>query len=926
MFTPSRVPDGGSETMGVWAVAVNSKHKIAKAITRESVLITLRYGKMDESYVICSVKKILPALLILCASLLPIYSNNFSAQENLTIYGTWQCLDSTEISVPGRMPGSLYNSLLRGAVIPDPFVGTNEDSVQWVSEMDWVFTSTPFDAAENFEDYDLLFLKDVQLYCSITLNGVVLGETDNAFRNWSYSLKSTLKSTDNILTFSFKSPTHNVNKMGGVEQHRTPQFAFGWDWALKLIDFSIGRIDLEKSRTEENIYIDNLTLVTDTIYGSTAKGFVMWDISGDLSETVVLRWALTNESGAVVASANFSNTSGIIKSPFTIENTDLWWTHDLGKPSLHTLEVVAVGKNGLLALEKKTVGIRTLKLDTSEDEKGAKFQWVLNNVPFFAGGANVVPADILKFRINSLEEREIVKNAVAANMNTLRVWGGGNYASDNFMEACDEMGVLVWQDFMFACAMYPGNEGFIESIQHEATDQTLRLRHHPSLAMWCGNNEVSEGWERWGWQDGLSEEEITEKEIAYSEIFENILPSTVSLYDDAPYWPSSPLLGRGDPDFKNRGDAHDWGIWHDGYAFDSLWARVPRFMSEFGFQSFPERSTWETVVLSDTLDRHSSEVIAHEKHSRGFAIIDKYLENSYGDFSEGVSYEEWAYVTQVLQAKGISDGVRAARLNQDFCSGSLVWQLNDCWPVASWSSIDAHGKWKLLHYELKKAFAPTLLYGKWNHLGNKPRLEIGLVANPSKHGEIQIPGTVRVSVVNFDGTEAFMSEHPLNLTPGRAQWITLDNVPYYDNMKNIDPTSSFVQLSWIDATCENAQTCQIKASATVFAALPKELKLEDVPVHVKPFTGGNSESEFVLYEVSSSAFCKDVQLTATTLGNFEMNGFDLLPGEKRIVKFTPHSIINWAPELAVGGTSKLKPKALFVRAISLNNVVKTTSP
>ena len=881
---------------------------------------------MDESYVICRVKKTLPVLLILCASLTVIGSLNFSAQENLTINGTWQCIDSTEISVPGRMPGSLYNSLLREGMIPDPFVGTNEDSVQWVSEMDWVYTSDPFDAPENFEDYDLLFLKDVQLYCGITLNGVVLGETNNAFRNWSYSLKSSLMSTDNIFTFTFRSPTHSANKMGGVEQHRTPQFAFGWDWALKLIDYSVGRIDLKKSRTEENIYIDNLTLVTDTIYGSTAKGYVMWDISGDLSEAVVLRWALTNESGDVVASENFSKTPGIIKSPFTIENTDLWWTHDLGKPSLHTLEVIAVAENGLLALEKKTVGIRTLKLDTSEDKKGAKFQWILNNVPFFAGGANVVPADILKFRINSLEERAIVKNAVAANMNTLRVWGGGNYASDNFMEACDEMGVLVWQDFMFACAMYPGNKEFLESIQHEATDQTLRLRHHPSLAMWCGNNEVSEGWERWGWQDGLSEEKITEKEKAYSEIFENILPSIVSLYDDAPYWPSSPLLGRGDPDFKNRGDAHDWGIWHDGYSFDSLWARVPRFMSEFGFQSFPERSTWETVVLSDTLDRLSSDVIAHEKHSRGFAIIDKYLESSYGDFSEGFSYEEWAYVTQVLQAKGISDGVRAARLNQDFCAGSLVWQLNDCWPVASWSSIDAHGKWKLLHHELKKAFAPTLLYGKWNHQGDKPRLEIGLVANPSIQGEIQNPGTVRVTVVNFDGTESFMSEHPLKLTPGRAQWITLDNVPYFDSKKHIEPTSSFVQLSWIDDTCENAQTCQIKASATVFAALPKELKLEDVPVLVKPFTGGNSESEFVLYEVSSSAFSKDVQLTATTLGNFDVNGFDLLPGEKRIVKFTPHTIINWAPERAVGGTSTLKPKALFVRAISLNNVLKTTSP
>ena len=256
----------------------------------------------------------------------------------------------------------------------------------------------------------------------------------------------------------------------------------------------------------------------------------------------------------------------------------------------------------------------------------------------------------------------------------------------------------------------------------------------------------------------------------------------------------------------------------------------------------------------------------------------------------------------------------------------MVWQLNDCWPVASWSSIDAHGKWKLLHHELKKAFAPTLLYGKWNHLGRKPSLEIGLVANPSIHGEIQIPGTVFVSVVNFDGTVAYMSEHPLNLTPGRAQWISLDKVPYINNRKNIDPASSFVKLSWIDDTCENPQTCSIKASATVFAALTKELKLEDIPVIVKPFTGGNKDSEFVLYEVSSSAFTKDVQLIATTPGNFEMNGFDLLPGEKRIVKFTPHSIRAWAPELFVGGASKLKSKALFVSAISLNNVIKTTSP
>ena len=868
-------------------------------------------------------KKILPALLILCASL---HLSHVSAQTPLPLKGNWQCLDSTEISIPGWMPGSLYNTMLRESIIPDPFIGTNEDSVQWVSNLNWLFTSNPFDAPENFDDYDLLILKDVQLYCRITLNGILLGETDNAFRNWSFNLKSSLKSTDNILTLSFESPTHSVSRMGRVEQHRTPQFAYGWDWALKLIDFSVGRIELAKSQSKGNVKIKHLTLNTDTIFGSTAQGYVSWDISGDLSEAVILRWALTNESGTVVASDNFSKVSGEIRSPFTIEDADLWWTHDLGEPSLHTLEVVAVGKEGLLAREKKVVGIRTLNLDTSEDDKGAKFQWILNNVPFFAGGANVIPADIIKSRISSTEEIAIVRNAVAANMNTLRIWGGGDYASDDFMEACDEMGVLVWHDFMFACAMYPGNESFLESVLHEATYQTLRLRHHPSLAMWCGNNEVSEGWQRWGWQDGLSEEEIAKKEMAYSYIFENILPSAVNLYDDAPYWPSSPLLGRGDPDFKNRGDAHDWGIWHDGYAFDSLWARVPRFMSEFGFQSFPERSTWKTVVMSDTLDRLSSDVITHEKHSRGFSIIDKYLENSYGDFSDGYSYEEWSYITQVLQAKGISDGVRAARLNQNFCSGSLVWQLNDCWPVASWSSIDSQGKWKLLHHELKKAFAPTLLYGRWNHDGSKPSLEIGLVANPSRYGNIKIPGKIRVSVVNFDGSVVFTSDHKVPLTPGQPQWLSLNKIPYLDSRKNIDPTSSFVQLSWIDDTCEDSQTCPLIASATVFATNPKELKLQDVPVIVIPLKGENNESESVFFEVSSSAFSKDVQLTATTPGNFEINGFDLLPGEKRTVKFTPHSIKTWAPELAVGGSSELKPEALFVRAISLNNVVQTTSP
>tara|TARA_B110000459_G_C16610537_1_gene495863 strand:+ start:550 stop:2961 length:2412 start_codon:yes stop_codon:yes gene_type:complete len=803
-------------------------------------------------------------------------------------------------------------------MIPDPFIGVNEEVVQWVSEMDWEFTSDPFNNPDSSENFDLLKLEGIQLYCNVALNGVELGSTNNAFKDWEFGLNSSLKTTDNIFTLTFKSPL----KLGSVENHRSPQFAFGWDWALKLVDFSVENISLYTKTTTSELLIKNLNLETDSIIGTTAMGHVSWDVSGDLSKAVILKWALTNESGEVVVSSNFQKTTGTVKSSFKIENAELWWTHDLGKPSLHTLEVIAVGENGLLAREKKTVGIRTLTLDTSEDEIGAKFQWTLNNIPFFAGGANVVPADIIKSRISSSEERSLVRNAVLANMNTLRIWGGGDYASDEFMDACDEMGVLVWHDFMFACAMYPGDNDFLSSVLHEAIGQTIRLRHHPSLAMWCGNNEVSEGWQRWGWQDGLSEKDISKKEKAYTEIFENILPSTVNKYDDAPYWPSSPLLGRGDSEFKNRGDAHDWGIWHDGYSFDSLWSRVPRFMSEFGFQSFPEKSTWETVVPGDTLNRFSEEVLTHEKHIRGFSIIDKYLEVSYGDFSSGYSYEEWAYITQLIQAKGISDGVRAARLNQDFCYGSLVWQLNDCWPVASWSSIDAHGKWKLLQHELKKAFAPQLLYGRWVEEG----LEVGIVSNPSRNGNLEIPGHLRVSVVNFDGSIAYTSDHELSISPGKAKWITLDKIPFMNNRKNIHPTSSFIQLSWLDETCSDFKSCPAVTSATVYGVLPKELKLEDVPVIVKPFIGGDYDSDFALFEVSASAFSKDVQLTATTSGNFNINGFDLLPGEKRIVKFTRHNIRVYATELAPGGSSEMKEKALFVKAISLNNVLKSTFP
>ena len=874
--------------------------------------------------VFCHVKKILLNLLLLCV----VFTNVTYAQTALGLQGTWQCLDSVEINVPGRLPGSLYNALLIDGVIADPFVGTNEDSIQWVSHMDWSFTSHAFDLSELDLNSEFLEIGQVLTYSVWSLNGVNIGTTNNAFHMWKFDFKSLLKPTGNIIEIIFKSPhkraetfiSNASHPLPGDAQravHRSPQFAFGWDWAMSLVDNSVGSINILQSNTKHPLQIKQLDVITDRIELGTATGRVRWVIEGESDEKLVLRWALTNPEGQMVAAGKLNHGKGMVEVRFDIKNADLWWTHDLGTPSLHTLEVVAVGQGKLMAREKINVGLRTLQLDTTEDERGATFRWILNNVPIFAGGANVVPADLILHRIRNSEEVRLVENAVAANMNTLRVWGGGSYASDAFMNACDELGVLVWHDFMFACAMYPGDDEFINSVTEEALYQTQRLRHHPSLAMWCGNNEVSEGWARWGWKDGLTSDEIANIQSSYNNVFEDLLPSIVAEFDDAPYWSSSPSLGRGDADFVKWGDAHDWGIWHDGYAFDSLWTRVPRFMSEFGFQSFPEKSTWETVVSDADFNRESESVIAHEKHARGFDIIDSYLNKTHGNGFDSLPYEQWSYLTQVIQANGISEGVKAARLNQDFCSGSLVWQLNDCWPVASWSSIDAHGKWKLLHHSLKTAFAPTLLFGRWNTDGRKPILEVGLVSNPTREKFKEIQGMLHVSVVGFNGEEISVSEHPFNLTPGKPAWTELENIL----SRKVDPTQSFIQLSWKDVACEDTSNCQQSASAVVWAVLPKDLNLEKTEITVRNGPEMYSENNSTQYIIESPVFAKDVQLTCNASGNFNINGFDLLPGEKKTVIFTPHKLETWAPEFSKSGTSQLPHSRFLIQAISLNTIL-----
>jgi len=843
---------------------------------------------------------ILVAFLACCAHIIPI-QHTLAQTPNTPAFlsGTWTCSDSASIQAPGQIPGSLHQSLLRAGIIPDPFIGTNEEEIQWVGTMNWTFTSDPFEIPQNATTLEA---ENVQLYSTWHLNGKNIGSTDNAFLSYSFNLESSKRST-NVLRVEFTPPSDlSSEKLATVGHplpgdaqravHRMPQFAFGWDWGPKLLDMCTQSL----SYSYGDNAISNVNLETVELSENKAICSAGWTLSG-VKGSATMRWALTNSSGVKVAWGNISGEVGDHSDEFTLEFPDLWWTHDLGTPHLYKLEVIALNKTGLIGRTSARVGIRTLELDT---EDGA-FQFILNGQPIYSQGSNVVPCDIIPNRISNREEHAIIDAAIAANMNTLRVWGGGLYASDNFMDYCDEKGMLVWHDFMFACAMYPADDAFLNSVSTEAKTQCLRLRHHPSLALWCGNNEVSEGWERWGWKAGLSSKEIKAVSESYSEVFIELLPKTVSKFDDAPYWESSPMLGRGDAEFKNQGDAHDWGIWHDGYSFDSLWTRVPRYMSEYGFQSFPLNSTFESILSHDSIMQLSDfkshpEVVAHEKHSRGFDIIDAYMNRTHGAMvCDTILFEDWTYLSRVIQAEGIAEGAIAGRLNQNHCSGTLVWQLNDCWPVASWSSIDGHGRWKLLHNELKKAFSEVLLHGRW--IGES--LQIGLVANPGTASTTQ--GQLILDLVELNEEILKTEVHNIDLTPGETSWLNLQDL-YPDN-----PNSSVIHLRW---NGENG----LSAEDRVYCVQPGELDLKKGSIFIKKFGWSGDSYHF---EISANTYVKSVELYSENEGNFSINNFDLFPEEPIRVSFNTIDVNTFAP--GSGSNTNSSTPVIFAR--SLNDFV-----
>jgi beta-mannosidase len=618
--------------------------------------------------------------------------------------GTWEMVSSKDRSVSylGEIPGSVYSILLANNVIEDPYYRDNELKSLALMDYDYSFKRTFLLEPELVDCDDIrLNCKGLDTLCDIFINKVKIGSAFNMHRNWEFPIHAQLRQGENEIEIFFHSPTKYIKEkdaeyhvggskhaMRGFPHLRKAHCMFGWDWGPRLPDAGIWKdiqlIGVNTSRIE-NVYITQEHTETEVLVG----------VDVAQSGTAYVEIELVDPTGTVFLLEN--------KKPFRVKNPKLWWPNGLGEQCLYTLKVSLKSDGNVVDTEIKKIGLRTMTLAREKDEWGESFAHCVNGVKFFAMGADYIPEDNILSRITPQRTRNLLMQCKLANFNVMRVWGGGYYPSDEFYDACDELGLVVWQDFMFACANYPLDYDFEENITIEIEENVSRLRHHASLGLWCGNNEM-EKFETVYEYDG---DEKTKG--IYIRMYEHIIPHILHRIDpNTAYWPSSPSSGGSfdDPDDPNRGDVHYWEVWHGGVPFTEYRKFYFRYVSEFGFQSFPALKTIKSFAENEDLNIFSRIMEMHQRNEGANGRIMTYLAKT---FLYPTQFDILVYTSQLLQAEAIKYGVEHWRRNRGRCMGAVYWQLNDIWPVASWASIDYFGRWKALHYFAKRFFSPALL-------------------------------------------------------------------------------------------------------------------------------------------------------------------------------------------------------------------------
>lgn len=760
------------------------------------------------------------------------------------------------------VPGTVHTDLFANQLIPDPFYGANEKQLQWIENEDWeyetFFSVTNSELShENIE----LELNGLDTYATVFLNGIAILEADNMFRKWSLSVKNQLKKGKNHLKIVFHSAVQKGKEAASKLPYTLPekervfvrkaQYQFGWDWGPRFVTAGIWKnlqLKFWNSASIGNIKYSQVEL-------NDQKAILEFTTEIRVSEVKTIQLKINEKSETF----HLKKGTNKVKMGYEISNPKLWWCNGLGTPNLYSISVQLYQSNKLLDEKKLSIGLRTIELVQEKDTFGKSFYFKLNGKPVFIKGANYVPNDSFLPNASKTSPLELVLNAKAAHMNMLRVWGGGVYAEDAFYEACDANGILVWQDFMFACAMYPGDAKFVANVKQEVIDNVNRLQNHPSLALWCGNNENDEGWHNWGWQKqfNYSKSDSTQVWTNYKKVFHEMIPYTLDSLlskDKNNYWPSSPSIGWGRKESLLQGDSHYWGVWWGKEPFEMYQKKVGRFMSEYGFQSMPAIETLEKVLAKEDFNFSSEAFKNHQKHPSGFATITEYMAR---DFPVPSSMENYGYVSQLLQAYGMKTAIEAHRMAKPYCMGSLYWQFNDCWPVTSWSTIDYYGNWKASHYQVKESFAPIVLL-----FSNSDKVISIIGSNDMLEAQA---GTLTAQLLDFSGNVIWKADKVCEIKQESNTTCMQIN---YDQLPNFDKQKTVLQVEF-----------KGKSTQTVvyhYFVKPKELQLEKPTITIK-IVGET------LLEVTTNTLAKNVYLQSE--GHFfKENYFDLVPGIPKIIK------------------------------------------
>ncbi len=686
--------------------------------------------------------------------------------RNQSLTGNWQFKQKDEKTwQPAVVPGGVHTDLLTLGKIPDPFVGDNEKKVAWVAENDWDYRHVFSVDSDLYNSLKVFLVCDgLDTLASVSLNGNQLGKANNMFRQYRWEVKSLLKEGDNELLISFDSPVAYGAKMlaernlpgvsqaipGGVYLRKAPCH-FGWDWGPQLPPIGIWKDIRLEGYDGVRIEEVHLRQVHNNGKVTVEAGVAVESFQHTQCKAVM---TISSPDGKL-----FQTESGIpqtLETKLRIEIPDpqLWWPNGYGEQPLYKVEIELSEKDRVFDNKGYQIGLRTIELRQQPDQWGKSFTFVVNGQPIFCKGSDWIPADSFPTRISDAYMEGLIRDAELTHQNMLRVWGGGFYEEERFYDLCDRYGILIWQDFVFACSVYPlDNPEFVENLHIEAVENIRRLRHRASLALWCGNNEMEWGWVEWNWKMP----ELKPFKEVYDQYFHHTLPAWVSEEDpDHAYWPSSPSSGTPfeDPNGQSMGDAHYWDVWHGRKPFTAYRSQYPRFMSEFGFQALPPLATIRTYAEEEDWNMTSYIMERHQKNDSGNQLM---VSQMLDTFRLPKDFESLVYLSLVLQAEGIRYGVEHWRRHTDRVSGIIYWQLNDCWPVASWSSIDYFGRWKALHYAARRFFAPLLL-----SVEDLPNAQNVYLTNESRE---PWQGSARWSLETLDGKVLKSGEDSIKASP-----------------------------------------------------------------------------------------------------------------------------------------------------------------